>query len=415
MNGLCSRSIVKAVAVVFPTFAALMILPGCTIDGYPDDLKYPMRTDQMAVGTPKKDAPYFDLPGQYPKVLFAYLTDEEREQEKLLVDPNTLAADLRDRLDKDLTDIFGMPAAPTVQSTNSDLHDVLAKLSDQLKLEPTTLNKGAQLYRQQCLHCHGLTGDGQGATSPWVNPHPRDYRLGRFKFTSSSQPEGERKPRREDLERTIREGIDGTSMPTFRMLADEDIDALASYVIHLSMRGETEYLVTAAALRGGELDEGPDGITSGVNQYVALIANRWTAAQASLIQPHTFPAETISDADMQKSVQNGWKMFTQPGEAGCIGCHTDFGRQSAYKYDVWGTIVRPADLTAGIYRGGCRPIDLFWRIHSGINGTGMTAFGKRTPEDPNGLSANAIWDLVHLLQVLPYPAMRQKYGIKLEG
>src|SRR5437660_908465 len=107
------------------------------------------------------------------------------------------------------------------------------------------------------------------------------------------------------------------------------------------------------------------------------------------------------------SVIRGWRLFTQQGDAGCISCHTDYGRQAAYKYDYWGTVVRPADVTSGIYRGGRRPIDLFWRIHSGINGTGMTAFGAT-------LSSRDIWDIVHFLQVLPYAQMRQKYGIELE-
>ena len=80
---------------------------------------------------------------------------------------------------------------------------------------------------------------------------------------------------------------------------------------------------------------------------------------------------------------------------------------TGYKYDAWGTIVRPTDLTTGIYRGGRRPIDLYWRIHSGINGVSMPASEKLEPKD--------IWDLVNFLQVLPYPAMREKYKINLES
>ena len=32
------------------------------------------------------------------------------------------------------------------------------------------------LYRQHCAHCHGVTGDGAGATAAFLNPYPRDYR-----------------------------------------------------------------------------------------------------------------------------------------------------------------------------------------------------------------------------------------------
>jgi hypothetical protein len=93
----------------------------------------------------------------------------------------------------------------------------------------------------------------------------------------------------------------------------------------------------------------------------------------------------------------------------------DYGRQAAFKYDYWGTVVRPADVTTGVFRGGRRPIDLFWRIHSGINGTGMTAFGKQNPGQQSGMSSAQIWDLVNFLEVLPYPAMRKAFGIKLEA
>ena len=93
--------------------------------------------------------------------------------------------------------------------------------------------------------------------------------------------------------------------------------------------------------------------------------------------------------------------------AGCLGCHTDFGRQTAFKYDYWGTIVRPADLTTGIFRGGRRPLDLYYRIHSGVNGVTM-------PASSNNLGDQDIWDIVNFLEILPYPKMREKYGVKLE-
>jgi len=402
-----------AALVMLPALGALLVFSGCDFDGYPQDLAYPLRTDDLVVGRADKDVPVqsYDLPGEYPRVLFAYLPEEERA--KLLANPAKLKPEQGQQLDGQLKNIFGSPASPKVDGGSADVREVLVKLRGSLRLDEKTLAQGSVLYRQQCLHCHGLTGDGRGATAPWVNPHPRDYREGRFKFTSSSQQEGTRKPRKEDLVRTIREGINGSSMPAFRLLPDDDIDALASYVIHLSLRGETEFLVMQAALK----DELDSSIEQGVNDYLAKIGGDWEVAQHSLIQPDAFP-EYKTDAERTESVQRGWKLFTQQGSTGpggaaqagvgCIGCHTDYGRRAAYKYDYWGTIVRPADVTTGVYRGGRRPIDLFWRIHSGINGTGMTAFGGT-------LQSKDIWDLVNFLQVLPYPQMRDKYGIKVEG
>ncbi|HEV3235975.1 MAG TPA: cytochrome c [Gemmataceae bacterium] len=396
----CFRLLVGALALL----CTALLFTGCDLDGYPQELTYPLRSDPLVVGHPQQDAPDLDRPGDFPNVLFANLNEEERT--KFLLDPAKLKPEQRQELDKALTRIFGTPALPQVEGGNAEVQAMLQTLSSTLKLDQATLISGAGVYRKQCLHCHGLTGDGRGPTSPWVNPHPRDYRQGVFKFTSSSQGEGERRPRKEDIERTIREGILGTSMPSFRLLPDEEIEALASYVIHLSLRGEAEYLVTSFALKGeieGDLVEGGNGL----GDCLKGIATYWQNAQQSLI-PAEAPPTFKNEEEQQQSIQRGFQLFTKQGEAGCISCHTDFGRQAPYKYDYWGTIVRPADITTGVLRGGRRPIDLYYRIHSGINGTGMTAFGK-------ALKPQDIWDLVHFVKAVPYPQMRQKFGVKLES
>jgi mono/diheme cytochrome c family protein len=407
--GFPSKMILRSSVVIVPVFLGLCLLPGCENAGYPEDLDYPLRTDPLVVGTPKEDAPDFDRPGEFPEVLFAGLPAEEKA--KLLVSPSKMSEEQREALDEALTRIFGTPAHPKVDA-GSDAGDTVKKLSEEMQLDEETLARGSSVYRYQCLHCHGLTGDGRGATAPWVNPHPRDYRLGRFKFTSSNQSEGQRKPRREDLLRTLREGIDGSSMPSFRLLPDDDLEALVSYVVHLSLRGQTEFEVMRSALSAEGLD---DTIDAAVAEFLNNEAGQWLEAQApkSKIQPGPYPNIT-SDKEMEESVQRGYGLFVRKDPegnkkaAGCLGCHTDFGRQSAYKYDIWGTIVKPVDMTKGLYRGGRRPIDLYYRIHSGINGANM-------PASKDNLEPKDIWDLVNFLQVLPYPAMRDKYGIRLES
>jgi mono/diheme cytochrome c family protein len=384
-----------------PLLLSIFAIAGCETDGYPDAMTYPNRTDPLVIDKPKEDAQGLDRPGEYPKLLFPYLKEEERE--KLLLDPAKVNPEQRNQLNEALANYFGTPAHPRVGGGGTDEPSILADLRTKLELDDATLLRGSRMYRQQCLHCHGLTGSGHGATAPWVNPHPRDYRMGRFKFTSSKQDEGKRKPLRDDLVRTIHEGIEGSSMPTFRMLTSPEIEALASYVIHLSLRGEMEYSLLVASFKG-ELDGGMKG---GVRDYLDVIGKNWLDAQNSLIKPEVTPSANMTDAQMKESVRNGFRLFTQQGGAGCISCHTDFGRQSAYKYDAWGTVTRPIDLTQGIYHGGRRPIDLYWRIYAGINGSGMTAFGSQ-------VSSKDIWDIVHFLQALPYPGMRKAFDLKLE-
>lgn len=91
------------------------------------------------------------------------------------------------------------------------------------------------LYRQHCVHCHGVNGDGAGPTARFLKPYPRDFRDGKYKFISTTF-----KPTPDDLKKTLIEGIPGTSMPSFALLPPSEVDALVEYVKYLSWRGETE-------------------------------------------------------------------------------------------------------------------------------------------------------------------------------
>ena len=66
------------------------------------------------------------------------------------------------------------------------------------------------------------------------------------------------------------------------------------------------------------------------------------------------------------------------------------------KLDDWGNPLRPANLNRGIYKGGRRPIDIYWRIAKGITGAQM-------PSHYPGLIDEAqVWDLVNFVLDLPY-------------
>ncbi len=93
------------------------------------------------------------------------------------------------------------------------------------------------LFRRHCAACHGTSGDGAGPSAAVLNPYPRDFRNGVFKYTSTA---GGAKPLRDDLLRTFRQGIPGTAMPSFCKLPDREIEALLEYVKYLSIRGQTE-------------------------------------------------------------------------------------------------------------------------------------------------------------------------------
>ena len=209
-------------------------------------------------------------------------------------------------------------------------------------------------------------------------------------------------------------------MPAFNVLADHEIDAIVSYVIYLGLRGEVEEnaIIDLLRVEASERGDWEGGAAGRIKSGLQVFGGRWLKSNApnAIVVPDEYP---YKEEDFAASVARGWEIFKTAGDKGggdCLKCHTDYGRKSMFRFDDWGTMVRPADLTAGIYRGGRRPVDLYWRIYSGISGSGMVRSPQFTwAEDKKAKEAgtNRLWDLVNFLQVLPYQQMRQQYGIQI--
>jgi mono/diheme cytochrome c family protein len=251
------------------------------------------------------------------------------------------------------------------------------------------LQLGREVYTRQCAGCHGTTGDGKGPAGAYLNPPPRDYRNGVFKFTST--PRGS-KPRREDLRRILKYGAKGTSMPAFRFLSEQETEAVIDYVMVLASRGELEIALLREAET--ELDEGDDFDPEVVAEYVTDIGASWKRAEDELVRPITVNPPRTPD-----TIHAGAIAFA---ELYCVKCHGTNARGSKSAdvgQDIWGRTAYPADLTMGMLRGGRRPVDIYRRIYSGINGTPMPS-----SKDPNTAIGEApeqrserIWHLVHFV------------------
>lgn len=238
------------------------------------------------------------------------------------------------------------------------------------------LQRGAAIYTRYCAQCHGTTGDGNGVAAQFLNPRPRDYRRGIFKFTST--PYGA-KPRPADLMRTIRRGITGTSMPAFKLLPEEDLEAVVDYVLALTHRGELEVLLAAEA----ELEEEIDPEI--VPDYIEAVLSQWELARDEVVLP-----ETLMPRISEETIAEGRHAFMTKG---CSKCHGEDGRGATREnvgVDAWGFQTKAADLTSGMLRGGQEPLDIYRRISSGINGTPMPSFKQSLAEEPD-----TIWHLVH--------------------
>ncbi len=293
------------------------------------------------------------------------------------------------------------------------------------------------LFREHCSHCHGVTGDGMGPTAAFLNPYPRDYRPGWFKFKSTERAD---KPTHADLVTILNNGIYGTSMPSFELLGETKVDALVEYVKYLSMRGEAELSLMRYYFELDDEDEGklPETRDFLIEEILLPVAERWQEAEDAVIEVPEMP-----EVDLTESIAMGKELF-YGNKANCVKCHgvTALGDGQANDYDDWNKVVKqwsaelqsahetstsdmtseersehrawlaksdrvlagdaldprtiqPRNLRQAIYRGGRRPLDLYYRIHAGINGAPM-------PAAAGTLSPDEIWHIVNYIRSLPY-------------
>ena len=351
-----------------------------------------------------------------------------------------------------LAALFGTPDEPRfpfLLGEKDPAHEVI-KLENLTKAAgPVSSNRqGDQhgLYREHCAQCHGIVGNGAGPTSSFLNPYPRDFRLGKFKFKSTKlgQP-----PTDEDLRRTLLNGIPGSAMPSFRTLKQDEIDALIDYVKYLTIRGrvENKLLSEVAALgpnqklvdldwRRTQTLSNPDhDMTNGDSrrknyddQLSVIVEDIFfdTVDSWNKRQPTTVPEIPRwlikQDAELADRVAQGRALFS--AKANCSLCHglTGVGDGQTENYDDWtnqwvkganvdprdsaqcapfidaGAFpprpIRPRNLRLRVYRGGDRYADLYRRIANGIEGTGMP--------DSSVLKETEIWSLVAYVLNLPY-------------
>lgn len=314
-----------------------------------------------------------------------------------------------------------------------------AKAGDKIVIGPgEVLTHGRMLYAEHCQHCHGTAGDGKGPTAQYLNPRPRDYRKGIFKFTSTKE---NMRAQRDDLSRIIEEGIPGTYMPSFKLLKPTESAAIVEYVMFLAMRGETEYQLhrllesdyseaaIATRVEGGESREkilaefvtrAKEGeIDEEANARTEKMIGDWTAAQTP--ESVIVPKEKRYPSD-DASIARGRELYLS-NNLNCVACHGESGLGDGIQtysitvdgetqkpnlepglYDTWGNKLKPRNLRLGMFRGGRRPIDIYARIEAGIKGTPMPAFGAKLTEQQK-------WDIVNYVLYLPHETRTPGTGV----
>lgn len=88
------------------------------------------------------------------------------------------------------------------------------------------LQKGQEIFLQNCSSCHGEKGAGDGAAAASLNPKPRNYKAPASQWKNGKTEVG--------ILKTLNNGIPNSPMVAYKFLGDENLKLLAKYVVHLS-------------------------------------------------------------------------------------------------------------------------------------------------------------------------------------
>lgn len=315
--------------------------------------------------------------------------------------------------------LFGTPDEPRVPEAAGLTRERLAMAAGPIGGDAEGNQRG--LFRRNCVTCHGVSGDGAGPTALSLDPYPRDFRSGVFKYTSTR---GGTKPLARDLRRTLLRGIPGTAMPSFAQLRAEEIDTLVEYVKYLSIRGQTEQWLWATVVEGDAplpLDDGEV-----IEDAVLPAGQAWRLPEDDparwVVVPPSRPG-TSAPGVGAASIAAGRAIYLGQ-QASCVKCHGPEGDgkgEQSELYDDWNKRkrgetpeetarlarlfklpllrLRPRDFRQGVFHGGSNPEDLYLRVSVGIKGTPMPPLGE-SPGVQAVLQPDEIWHVVSLVRAL---------------
>lgn len=197
--------------------------------------------------------------------------------------------------------------------------------------------QGQTVYEMHCIGCHGAKGDGKGEVADDFVVKPRDFTLGKFKFSTTAR---NTLPTDEDLKKTITNGLPTSAMPNYRLLDDPSKDAVIGYIKTLS--------------------------------------DRWNTEQAQRKYEAASPPDFVGTPE---SVGNGEKLFASR----CLMCHGAKKEQPDVIFSLqWqrtetqacNDLIRPALFSDGTIKRGPKVEDIHMSITAGVGGTPMLAWGE---------------------------------------
>jgi mono/diheme cytochrome c family protein len=209
--------------------------------------------------------------------------------------------------------------------------------------------RGARVYARACAACHGPAGQGNGPGAGDLDPAPRDFTQGQFRFRTTATGQLPSSP---DIERTIRKGLPGTAMPAFgELFSAKEIADLTAHVMAFAPASQTEGIAPVEVAVPVVAPATPDSIHEGQNLYRIME---------------------------------------------CWACHgldgSGRGTSAEGMVNEVGQTITPTDFRYAPLKGGHEPADVVRTLLTGLNGTPMPSYGEAmlfAREDVEDLSTDA--------------------------
>ena len=210
--------------------------------------------------------------------------------------------------------------------------------------------EGEHQYRMRCARCHGEKGDGNGPVADFLDPRPRDFTMGMFKFRSTATGA---LPTDDDLFRTITRGIPGTAMPSWGGLPEE-------------LRWAVLYYIKTFADDFSDPELAPEKSVIKMSPQIAISAN---------------------------SIARGEALYKKNKCWECHGKELRGDGRTNLKND-WNHPTRVPNLRySWNYKGGSRSEDIIYRFTAGLNGTAMPSYEDSIKDDDRWHLANYLTSL----------------------
>ncbi len=213
-------------------------------------------------------------------------------------------------------------------------------------------DRGEVVYLKRCVGCHGDEGDGLGPGAERLNPPPRDFTIGDYKYRTTGFDDIV--PNDSDIYRMIKDGMPGTAMASWGDVLSEQ-----------QMWDLVEYIKVFAGFDEEEPSEQVD--------YGTRVASS------------------------QESIEIGRKVFADT----CAECHGEIGKGDGVKKlkDDNGARTWPRNLTKPwTFRASNDPRDIFTRVTVGIPGTQMPSFAN--PQSKKKLDIDQRWHVANYVASL---------------